>query len=65
VVLKRTRYEQHGIPSYWLFDPENQELTILHLTDTTYTCHTVVQSEEVFTTETPFPLTFSPAELVT
>jgi Uma2 family endonuclease len=65
VVLKRTRYEQYGIQSYWLLDPETQELTVLHLTGNTYMCHTVVQSEEPFTTDTPFPLTFAPAELLT
>jgi Uma2 family endonuclease len=65
VVLKRTRYEQHGIPTYWLFDPALQELTVLHLTDHTYTCHSVTQSEEPFTTTIPFPLTFTPAELAT
>ncbi|TDU91646.1 Uma2 family endonuclease [Kribbella voronezhensis] len=64
VVLKRTRYEQYGVPSYWLLDPDNQELTVLHLTNHTYTCHTVVQSEELFETDSPFPLTFSPAELL-
>lgn len=64
VVFKRTRYEQHGIQSYWLLDPDNQELTVLHLIDGTYTCHTVVQSEEPFETDSPFPLRFSPAELL-
>jgi Uma2 family endonuclease len=64
VVLKRTRYEQYGIQSYWLLDPENQELTVLHLTNNTYTCHTVVQSEEPFESDFPFPIRFSPAELL-
>jgi Uma2 family endonuclease len=65
VVLKRTRYEQHGIATYWLFDPAIQELTALHLTDNTYTCHAITQSEEPFTTNTPFPITVTPAELIT
>jgi Uma2 family endonuclease len=64
VVLKRTRYEQYGVQSYWLLDPDNQELTVLHLTNNTYTCHTVVQSEEPFETDFPFPIRFSPAELL-
>jgi Uma2 family endonuclease len=65
VVLKRTRYAQYGIPSYWLLDPATQELTVLHLTNTTYTCTTVAQSEEPFRTDLPFPINFSPAELLT
>lgn len=63
VVLKRSLYEQHEVPSYWLLDPTNQELTILELTDTTYACQAVIQSEETFTTTHPFPLTLSPADL--
>ena len=63
VVLKRTLYEQHAVQSYWLLDPTHQELTILELTDTTYTCRAVVQAEEAFQTTTPFPVTLNPAQL--
>ena len=63
VVLKRSLYEQHGVPSYWLLDPTNQELTILELTDTTYACQAVIQSEETFTPTRPFPITLTPASL--
>jgi Uma2 family endonuclease len=63
VVLKRTVYEQHRIPSYWLLDPTHQELTILTLTPTGYICQAVLQSEETFHTTTPFPLTLTPADL--
>lgn len=63
VVLKRALYERHGVPSYWLLDPANQELTILELTPTGYTCQAVIQSEETFRTTRPFPLALSPAAL--
>ncbi|NIK57302.1 Uma2 family endonuclease [Kribbella shirazensis] len=63
VVLKRSVYETHQIPSYWLLDPANQELTVLDLTPTGYTCQAVVQSEETFHTTRPFPLTLIPATL--
>jgi Uma2 family endonuclease len=63
VVLKRTLYEEHGVPSYWLLDPTTQELTILTRTPTTYTCQTVLHAEESFHTTTPFPLTLTPANL--
>jgi Uma2 family endonuclease len=63
VVLKRALYEQHGVPSYWLLDPTNQELTILELTPTGYTCQTVIQSEETFDATCPFPITLTPATL--
>ncbi|MFF0264247.1 Uma2 family endonuclease [Kribbella sp. NPDC004536] len=63
VVLKRTLYETHGVPSYWLLDPTTQELTILSLTPTGYTCQAVLQSEESFDTTDPFPITLTPATL--
>lgn len=63
VVLKRSLYEHHGVPSYWLLDPTNQELTILELTPTGYTCRAVIQAEETFDTTRPFPVTLTPANL--
>lgn len=64
VVTKRELYGQHGVPAYWLLDPDRQELTILHLTTTHYTCQAVLQGEETFHTTTPFPITLSPAALL-
>jgi Uma2 family endonuclease len=63
VVTKRELYGQHGVPAYWLVDPDRQELTILHLTPTGYICQAVLQGEEIFHTTIPFPLTLSPAQL--
>nr|WP_275402443.1 Uma2 family endonuclease [Streptomyces sp. SID13031] len=63
VVTKRELYAQHGVPAYWLLDPDRQELTILHLTNDHYTCEAVLQGEETFHTTTPFPVTLSPAAL--
>jgi hypothetical protein len=44
-------------------DPTHNELTILELTPTGYTCQAVLQSEETFHTTTPFPITLTPAKL--
>ncbi|GAA3108693.1 Uma2 family endonuclease [Kribbella aluminosa] len=63
VVLKRLLYETHQIPSYWLLDPTSQELTVLELTPTGYTCQAVIQSEETHETTRPFPITLIPALL--
>ncbi len=63
VVVKRELYAQHGVPAYWLLDPDRQELTILQLTGTDYSCQAVLQGEETFDVTTPFPLTLSPAAL--
>jgi Uma2 family endonuclease len=63
IVLKRTLYERHRVPSYWLLDPTHHELTVLQLTNTGYTCQAVVQPEEAFHATHPFPVTFTPAHL--
>ncbi|GAA1127959.1 hypothetical protein GCM10009630_27140 [Kribbella jejuensis] len=63
VVLKRTLYETHRVPSYWLLDPTTEELTVLELTPTGYTCQAVIQSEETYETTRPFPLPLAPATL--
>lgn len=63
VVFKRTLYEHHKIPSYWLLDPTNHELTILELTATGYTCQAVIQAKETFRATTPFPIDLTPADL--
>jgi Uma2 family endonuclease len=62
VVTKRELYAQHGVPAYWLLDPDTEELTILELTNTHYTCQAVLQGEESFNVTTPFPITLSPAD---
>jgi Uma2 family endonuclease len=63
VVTKRELYAQHGVPAYWLLDPDRQELTILQLATTHYTCQALLQGEETFHATSPFPLVLSPAAL--
>jgi Uma2 family endonuclease len=63
VVLKRSLYEQHQIPSYWLLDPTTQELTILELTPAGYTCQAVVQAKETYQATQPFAVTLTPSTL--
>jgi Uma2 family endonuclease len=63
VVLKRTLYETHQVPSYWLLDPTHHELTILELTPTGYTRQAVLQSEETFHATHPFPVDLTPSAL--
>ncbi|WBQ07068.1 Uma2 family endonuclease [Kribbella sp. CA-293567] len=64
VVTKRELYAAHGVPAYWLLDPGTQELTVLQLTGEHYVCEAVLQGEEAFTTSFPFPVTLSPAQLL-
>ena len=39
LVVKRREYERAGIPEYWIVDPEEQRLTVLHLEGETYAVH--------------------------
>ncbi|GAB3810345.1 Uma2 family endonuclease [Kribbella italica] len=64
VVHKRSLYERFGVPSYWLLDPDRQELTVLELVAGRYTCQAVVQYDESHHAALPFPVDLSPAELL-
>lgn len=62
--LKRHVFEQAGVPSYWLLDPESPSLTVLELVDGAYREVAVVRGAEAFTAEQPFPVVVVPADLL-
>lgn len=64
LILKRALYQQAGVPSYWLFDPDVQELTVLELEDGVYVERARVKGDEAFETTTPYDVRVVPAELV-
>ncbi|TWD74784.1 Uma2 family endonuclease [Kribbella amoyensis] len=64
LLLKRGLYEQAGVESYWLFDPEQEELTVLELVDGSYVEWAVVQGAKEFSTQRPFDVRVVPADLV-
>lgn len=39
MVKKREEYAQAGIPEYWIVDPDQKLITVLHLVDDTYAVH--------------------------
>ncbi|MGF1645761.1 MAG: Uma2 family endonuclease [Kineosporiaceae bacterium] len=58
LLLKRARYEAAGVPSYWIFEPETAEFTVLQLVDGRYTqVHAGVLGRPPVTLTRPFPLT--------
>jgi Uma2 family endonuclease len=63
LVTKRHVYEQAGVASYWIFEPEEAVLTVLELTNGRYVERTF-KDDEVFEADRPFPLRVVPAELV-
>jgi Uma2 family endonuclease len=62
--LKRAVYEDSGVGSYWLIDPEQESLTVLELVDGWYAERAVVKAEETFDAQLPFPVRIAPADLV-
>jgi Uma2 family endonuclease len=62
--VKRAVYQEAGIASYWMFDPERQVLTVLELVDGQYLVRAVVTGDEVFETELPFGVRFVPGQVV-
>nr|WP_239062455.1 Uma2 family endonuclease [Streptomyces sp. SID13031] len=54
LVWKRLAYEQSGIESYWIFDPEVEMLTVLELEDGRYVERAVVKADEAFEAGLPF-----------
>jgi Uma2 family endonuclease len=64
VLLKRAIYEEAGVDSYWLIDPEQGSLMVLELVDGRYVERAVVEAEEAFDAELPFVVRVVPGELV-
>ena len=63
---KRDVYEQFGIPSYWIAEPDRDrpELTAFELGDGGYREVAHVVGDEAFQAARPFPVTVTPSALV-
>jgi Uma2 family endonuclease len=64
LLLKRGLYEEAGVESYWIFDPNAEQLTVLELVDGHYVERAVVKGTDALDVELPFPVRIVPAELV-
>jgi Uma2 family endonuclease len=64
LLLKRGLYEQSGVRSYWILDPDKETLTVLELVNGAYVERDVVSGEKVFEATLPFPVQIVPAELL-
>jgi Uma2 family endonuclease len=60
---KRTLYEEHGVPSYWLLDPRAQSITVLELVDGRYVEAAAARGDQTIDVKAPFPVTLNPAVL--
>jgi len=62
---KKAVYERLGVPTYWVIDPEVPTLTVFEFgADGLYEQTAVAKGDEVFEGTAPFPVRFSPAELL-
>ncbi|MGH8775208.1 MAG: Uma2 family endonuclease [Jiangellaceae bacterium] len=66
LTLKRARYEAAGTPAYWVVDPDpdNPSLQAWELRDAIYVEVAHVHADEPFSTDVPYPISFTPADLV-
>jgi Uma2 family endonuclease len=64
LLLKRSRYEAAGIPSYWMVDPEKPSLTVLELVEDRYVETARVVDTQAVEVDRPYSLTVVPRALV-
>lgn len=64
LLLKRAIYEEAGVASYWIFDPDAEILTVLELADGRYVERAVVKGDDPFDAQLPFPVRVVPSELL-
>jgi Uma2 family endonuclease len=64
LLLKRSRYEAAGIPSYWMVDPEEPSVTVLELVERRYVETSRVVDDQTVAVDRPYPLTVVPRDLV-
>jgi Uma2 family endonuclease len=64
LMLKRSRYEAAGCPSYWVIDPDEPSLTVWQLRGGEYVEVAHVVGDQEFEAVTPYPVTIIPARLV-
>lgn len=63
-MLKRSRYEEAGVLSYWLVDPLEPSLEALDLVSGRYRTVASVSGAQVAELELPFPVCLRPADLI-
>jgi Uma2 family endonuclease len=63
---KKAVYEQYGVESYWIVSPDLQQpdITAFSLTNGKYRQTGYAAGNEKFVTEVPFPVSFTPAQLL-
>ena len=60
--LKRSKYQDAGVQSYWIVDPAAPSITALELVDGQYVTVAEATGDQAVTLEKPFPVTIVPAD---
>ena len=63
-IYKRSKYEDEGVASYWIVDPEAPSILALDLVDGRYEIVGGASGDESVTLENPFPVTIVPSGLI-
>ncbi|MFT4234160.1 MAG: Uma2 family endonuclease [Microbacterium sp.] len=64
LLLKKDRLERAGCPNYWVVDPDEPSVIAWHLHDGTYQPHAQATGADSFEIATPFPVAFTPNDLI-
>lgn len=62
-VLKRSKYEDSGVASYWIVDPDGPAVTTLELRDGHYVETGSATGDELLRADVPFPVAVRPSDL--
>ncbi len=63
-VLKRSKYEDVGVTSYWIVDPDEPSVVVLELVDRRYQEIGRIRGDEELRVERPFPVVLRASSLV-
>jgi len=63
-IYKHSKYEDEGVASYWIVDPEAPSILALDLVDGRYEIVGEALGDQAVTLENPFPVTIVPSGLI-
>jgi len=63
-IYKHSKYEDEGVASYWIVDPEAPSILALDLVDGRYEVVSEALGDQAFTLDKPFPVTIAPSSLI-
>ena len=64
LLLKRSKYQDEGVASYWVVDPDQPSLTAFDLVDGHYRRTAEVHGDQPADLRLPFPIRTTPSDLV-